>query len=1447
MLLRHRHASRSLSLIGVNTLRPPCLLSRYTSARPEDSSTTSSRRLLVTRSRLAPWRRKTTPISLSPVPHRPLATTVDDPLLQDDIPFADRLRSHPIPPHHGYVQQQPSPLPLYHLRAFDPATALHVKVQDGPPLRTRSTIQGIPGGIDEMMSVFDACLDVNKLERAALVLERFNAREDLPYADLIALHNRYLRAVIDRALDQPESQWAQSLHQWFEVQIRGKLIPHTPETIACMLKVALLSARGPRLNRLVNRYLDMLPEESIWSALDAGILNQQDVGTITGIYLPTSATSPLVTDGGDSIGSNGNGDDNPSNNTPPPEESKSKSECVPEVLPVAQKGLGLKTLREMLSFFDQIQGKDLSKLPVDERREIQARLEQDCVEAAIHRWREENQALAKMGRNTSFSTGALNSQLYEWQQALESKLVAEFKLFDESETREKKTAEDAERCLYAPFMRQSTPARLAAVTIMGTLNILAHQGADKGVSLATLLTTLSKLVEEDVRFQRRQRNADARKAKYREERRLETLGPRLQPSNTAPYTTTPPRATPQSATPQSATPQSTTPQSATPGSVTPQLNEAPTAAQEESHILEAPLYDTTSWPTLIKAKVGAQVLSALLECAKIKVVREHPETKALISQMQPALARTTVHRRGKRVGMIMPNKVLVDLMKREPRGDFLARHLPMLVEPQPWTGFDRGGFLEFPSQLVRVKNGERDQRIYTEAAIQRGDLDQVTKGLDVLGRTAWQINRPVFDVMLEAWNSGEEMANIPPLDPKIPVPEEPDASEDPMVRRDWLRRVRAAENEKSGLHSERCFMNFQLDIARAFREQTFYFPHNMDFRGRAYPIPAYLNHMGADHVRGLLRFAVGRELGENGLRWLKVQLANVFGYDKASLEEREAFAMEHIEDISDSVTRPLTGQKWWLKAEDPWQCLAACFELKAALDSPDPTKYVSHLPVHQDGTCNGLQHYAALGGDRWGAQQVNLLPGDRPADVYSAVADLVKVGIAEDLATGSFLAKAVDGKITRKVVKQTVMTNVYGVTFIGAKAQVQKQIDAAYPNIGTETGVPSPVIASYVATKIFKALSTMFSGAHDIQYWLGECAGRVCRALTPEQLERIADDGADTTKKSKTSGAGTKKKTKKTSTAAMEQILNQFRSTIVWTTPLRMPIVQPYRKNGVRVIPTCLQDLTLQIPERSDPVNRRKQLQAFPPNFIHSLDASHMLLSALECDELGLSFAAVHDSFWTHAADVDVMNRVLRDAFVRIHSDDVIGRLGSEFEARYKGSLYLAKVPRQSDVAKEIIAFRSTKKQSMQEELLEERERQRLLASDDPKEVEKGKKMDTPGSIYDKFSSSQPLSSSDEIDEVVLGSLTSSKPDDELDGESDVRESGRLPAEDVDQVKGLMDVSYFEATLKRTNTVHAPAKSKAKPMSYHHVSLWLPLTFPPIPPKGDFDVKDLKSSKYFFS
>lgn len=189
------------------------------------------------------------------------------------------------------------------------------------------------------------------------------------------------------------------------------------------------------------------------------------------------------------------------------------------------------------------------------------------------------------------------------------------------------------------------------------------------------------------------------------------------------------------------------------------------------------------------------------------------------------------------------------------------------------------------------------------------------------------------------------------------------------------------------LQSLRCDFVYKLQVAMDLRNaEAIYYPHNVDFRGRAYTMHPHLNHLGADNCRGLLMFADARPLGKEGLRWLFIQATNSFasgGVDKFTLPNREKWARDHLDDLLDSANKPLEGRRFWLKAEDPWQFLAACFELRDAMACPNPEDFLSRLPCHQDGSCNGLQHYAALGRDEPGGRSVNVLPGEKPADVYT--------------------------------------------------------------------------------------------------------------------------------------------------------------------------------------------------------------------------------------------------------------------------------------------------------------------------------------------------------------------------------------------------------------------------------------------------------------------------------
>jgi DNA-directed RNA polymerase len=82
------------------------------------------------------------------------------------------------------------------------------------------------------------------------------------------------------------------------------------------------------------------------------------------------------------------------------------------------------------------------------------------------------------------------------------------------------------------------------------------------------------------------------------------------------------------------------------------------------------------------------------------------------------------------------------------------------------------------------------------------------------------------------------------------------------------------------------------------------------------------------------------------------------------------------------------------------------------------------------------------------------------------------------------------------------------------------------------------------------------------------------------------------------------------------------------------------------------------------------------PNFIHSQDASHMSLVIAEFDG---PFGAVHDSFSTHASDVDELCQLTKDVFVDMYNkpnyfDIIEGRLGATAEQPELGDLNIEDV-----------------------------------------------------------------------------------------------------------------------------------------------------------------------------
>jgi DNA-directed RNA polymerase len=284
-------------------------------------------------------------------------------------------------------------------------------------------------------------------------------------------------------------------------------------------------------------------------------------------------------------------------------------------------------------------------------------------------------------------------------------------------------------------------------------------------------------------------------------------------------------------------------------------------------------------------------------------------------------------------------------------------------------------------------------------------------------------------------------------------------------------------------------------------------------------------------------------------------------------------------------------------------------------------------------------------------------------------------------------------------------------------------------------------------------------------------------------------------------------------------------------------------------VQTTLQEISIMDPSADDVVSKRKQLQAFPPNFIHSLDATHMILSANACHEAGLTFSAVHDSFWTHAGDVDRMNEMLRDAFVRMHSDDIIGRLAAEFNVRYGKNLFLARVPLTGKHGKAIRAMRKSGKGSKISELIQEHRRQNLLRSEDPEDQAEGRAMITAASIFEEMGGTdEDMSMTKSLGATAMGhvpdNLEAAERAPMADGidTSDPAIQGLLGNMDMPDGKLLDDEP--EPALEETDDTAAPAKkSTRRPTTW----LWLPLKFRPVPAKGDWDLTRIRESKYFFS
>lgn len=619
--------------------------------------------------------------------------------------------------------------------------------------------------------------------------------------------------------------------------------------------------------------------------------------------------------------------------------------------------------------------------------------------------------------------------------------------------------------------------------------------------------------------------------------------------------------------------------------------------------------ELTQYPVPEKHKIGACLLGLMVDSTGLVELYTPPqmpnERKSPNTRVQPT-AKTSEWLRESNARCELLSPVL----------------MPMLVEPKDWKSPHSGGFW---SEFIRIPLIRRASVAQLDEA-ENVEMWEVYQAINHMQKTRWKINKKVLEVMKSCADNKNPLGNLPAgmETPLPPVP--PDIDTNTESRWLWRKKAALVYGENVRVRSKYIGLHKKLQIAERFAdEEEIYFVYNLDFRGRVYPVQVHLNPQGDDVSKSLLTFAEGKPVDDETGAWLAVHGANLFGFDKVSLEDRVEWTKEHERKIVEVASDPLT-YRWWTEADKPWCFLAFCFEWAEFLENPDTFK--SHLPIALDGSCNGLQHFSAMLRDPIGGVATNLVPSEVPSDIYTLVATAVskKLDIAavapidptlekkerEKAEQDRMMARKWQGYITRAIVKRPTMTMPYGATMSGYKDQVAqilqewKDDGKPAPDFGDEQWMGCAYLAKLIADSLAEIV--------------------VAAAAAMSWLQSVSD------------------------------VVSEENLPIYWVTPVGFPVLQNYRNVLTKQVRTEIAGKfynTAVAYGNGNKMNKRKMKAAISPNFVHSCDAAHLVRTVNLCEPNGIAaLAMIHDSYGTHAADTPVLREVLRHAFVQIHETD---------------------------------------------------------------------------------------------------------------------------------------------------------------------------------------------------
>lgn len=547
---------------------------------------------------------------------------------------------------------------------------------------------------------------------------------------------------------------------------------------------------------------------------------------------------------------------------------------------------------------------------------------------------------------------------------------------------------------------------------------------------------------------------------------------------------------------------------------------------------------------------------------------------------------------------------------------------PMIEKPLDWDAQTNsgGGF-----------HSENLQRLAAYAVQGRGPVPvaaSVVDTLNTLQAVPWTINTQVLAAVRKV-SQRKDFGDVVSPEPG-PKPEYPEGADEGTIKA-WKARAHKWYSERKvrmvkHMRNQRIFQAAH-DLAQY---PTIWFAYYADFRGRVYARSSNVSPQGDDLGKGLLSLKEGKPLSAAAVPWFKSAGANRFGMDKVSLEEQVKWVDENDEFFRRMASDPVAHSEW-TDADSPVQFLA--WVLEYARWRTDPTGFLSHLPIGQDGTCNGLQHFSALMLDPVGAAAVNLLDGPRPRDIYSDVAASVTARL-QSMDPHPFRDGWLAHGISRKVTKRPVMTLPYGSTRYAASSFIADYIaDEGTPPMTSIPPADWGAAANWLSHEVWAGMGDSVGKAMKVMAWLQDWA------------RHAMENGKQ----------------------------------VSWLTPDGLRVTSDYpRMRKVRLRSVAFNS-RLQIETPTGTSDTRKTANAVAPNFVHSLDATHMARVTLRAKAEGMTPVMIHDDFGVHAADIPRFREIIREEFVKLYQDntileDLAASTGYTVPVPTKGALDVRKV-----------------------------------------------------------------------------------------------------------------------------------------------------------------------------